>query len=96
MIVYLNRMSGPDKQYTNFACKFYLNGDRTFVIYPVDADKFDQIILGNDKPNTISEIRGVVNKMYIGNEGISLQDCFVEINKQWHQDGFLLWWVKQS
>ncbi len=88
-------MSGADKRDKNIACKFYLNGDRTFTIYPVEG-KFDQIILGNEKPNTISEIRGVINKMYIGNEGISLQECFVEIDGQWHKDGFLLWWREQA
>lgn len=89
-------MSGADKKYKSVPCKLFLNGDRTFTIYPVETNKFDQIILGNEQPNTISEIRGVVNKMHIGNEGISLEQCFVEINGQWHQDGFLLWWAKQS
>ena len=96
MIVYLNRMSGADKRYKIIPCRLFLNADRTFTIYPVETDKFDQIILGNEKPNTISEIRGVVHKMYIAQEGISLQECFIEIDNEWHRDGFLLWWTKHT
>jgi hypothetical protein len=95
MVVYLNRMSGADKRYKNVACTFFLNSDRTFTIYPV-AEKFDQIILGNEKPNTIPKIRGIVNKFWLGNEGMSLEECFVEIDGQWYKDGFLLWWREQA